>query len=355
MGNVCQSSVFLYIKPTLGCNLSCSYCYHRDGANKDFEKMTLTTLANIYRKLECYDDVRIIWHGGEPMLMGVEWFKQAIELQKDYSQRTTNSMLSNITLLDNEWIELLKTNKFGISTSLDGVKEVHDKMRCNSFDKVIEGLRKLKKEGIKHSVEAVVNIGSLPYLYESFQLFQELQLNVKFNPGIMCFGGHHEEEINSKPFEFAMKFLWDLRLGSNEVIKFNPMEKMYEYLKTGRKQYMFGGNCAGRATVLPSGDAYICSRFLGNALGAIGNVNDDSFCFGLDNPKSAEYYNMNEERIKQCSTCICYNVCRGGCFYNWIMNDRKGDVFCEAYKRIFEHIIVRLKQTGGKNADNFNI
>jgi uncharacterized protein len=107
--------------------------------------------------------VEFVWQGGEPTLLGVEFFQRVIELQKPYVKQKTiiNSLQTNGTLLTDQWCDFLKKNNFLVGISIDGPKEIHDRYRRDrnnngSFDKTVEGLKLLQKHGVEYNVMACV-------------------------------------------------------------------------------------------------------------------------------------------------------------------------------------------------------
>lgn len=117
-----RDSINILLIPTDICNMSCIYCFH-EPFHTSHEKMSLALLDKIYNATFCeYKHVSIIWHGGEPLTMGLEFFKHAISMQKKYNNvNIKNTIQSNLTLLTEEYANFFYENKIGIGTSFDGV------------------------------------------------------------------------------------------------------------------------------------------------------------------------------------------------------------------------------------------
>lgn len=330
-----MKSITIMLKLTLACNLHCSYCYHSN--MRTAEKMNLDIFEKVLIKCQKYDEIKMVWHGGEPLLMGLDFFKKIIKLQKNSGLNIINNIQTNLTLLNDDWIQFFLDNKFSIGTSLDGVKEIHDFTRNNSFDKVIIAIKKIQEKNIPIAAIATITLESLPYLYENFQLFKNLNINMTFNCEI--------SNKNSKVYEFAIRFYYDLYLGSNKSIRFEPIQKISKFFDDEFCHgCLYGDNCIGTANaILANGDVYFCGR-LANNYGYLGNVYEKDFSFGFDNLLVKKYHNENEIRIQKCSNCEYFKMCRNGCFNNRDVNGI--DSFCEAYKGIFKHILIRKNQLG---------
>ena len=161
------------VKPTGAiCNLDCAYCYylHKEellGSNSKFRISDEILEAHIRQYIEAQrgDEVVFSWQGGEPTLLGVEFFEKVVALEKKYQrpgQYIENDLQTNGTLLNDEWYAFLRKNKFLVGLSIDGPQELHDRYRVNkggapTFDKVFAAGLQLQKHGIPFNTLTVVN------------------------------------------------------------------------------------------------------------------------------------------------------------------------------------------------------
>ena len=187
------------------CNLDCEYCFYLDKEKLYPEtrsfRMNDEVLENYvkqYIEAQETNEVTFAWQGGEPTLMGVDFFRQAIRYQQKYRRpgmQIQNSFQTNATLLDDEWGEFFKRNRFLIGVSIDGPPEIHDKYRYDkrgrpSSDQVIRGLRILQKYKVDYNILCVVNKHNAEYPKEVYHYFKELGAEfMQFIPAVENFGG----------------------------------------------------------------------------------------------------------------------------------------------------------------------
>jgi len=152
------------------CNLNCEYCFYleKQALFSTDEKYrmpdnVLRAFVTNYITSQPTPVVEFVWQGGEPTLLGVDFFKRVVELQKPFEKRKTitNSLQTNGTLLDDKWCRFLKKHNFMVGISLDGPKEIHDRYRRNrkghgSFDQVMRGLKLLQKHQVEYNILACV-------------------------------------------------------------------------------------------------------------------------------------------------------------------------------------------------------
>jgi len=164
------------VKPTGAiCNLDCAYCYylHKEellGSDSKFRISDEILEAHIRQYIEGQrgDEVVFSWQGGEPTLLGVEFFEKVVALEKKYQRpglHIENDLQTNGTLLDDQWYSFLRQNKFLVGLSIDGPQELHDRFRVNkggqpTFDKVFAAGQQLQKYGI-HSTRLRWSIASM--------------------------------------------------------------------------------------------------------------------------------------------------------------------------------------------------
>ena len=154
------------------CNIDCKYCYYLEKENlypdkKNF-RMTDAVLENYVRQYieaQSVPEIAFAWQGGEPTLLGVDFFRRAVAFQKKYcppGKKTTNALQTNGTLLNAEWCEFFRENGFLIGLSIDGPRDLHDYYRVDkggapTFDKVMRGLELLKQHRVEYNTLTVVN------------------------------------------------------------------------------------------------------------------------------------------------------------------------------------------------------
>jgi uncharacterized protein len=148
------------------CNLKCEYCFYLEkqalfasGEHFRMSDRVLSAFITNYITSQPTPVVEFVWQGGEPTLMGIDFFKQVIKLQKPFAgQKTiTNSLQTNGTLLTEKWCRFLKKHHFMVGISIDGPKEVHDLYRRDrkgkgTFDRVMRGLKLLQKHKVDYNV-----------------------------------------------------------------------------------------------------------------------------------------------------------------------------------------------------------
>lgn len=166
------NSLSILVVPTDICNMNCKYCYHEAHfaehtmmADEVLEKLMAVTIPN-------YQKIHFIWHGGEPLIMGLGFYRKVLQLQKKYSnngQKIQNSIQTNLTLLDDNWVDFFIENKFGIGSSFDGV--CNDCTRGKS-EQILAGRKKITDRGWHCGnimVVSKLNIFSLKSSYEFFK------------------------------------------------------------------------------------------------------------------------------------------------------------------------------------------
>jgi len=169
------------------CNLDCAYCFYLEkqalyGAGEDFRMSdeVLAAFIRSYISSQPTPVVEFVWQGGEPTLLGLDFFRRVVELQRPFTQFKTiaNSLQTNGTLLDDDWCRFLKHHNFMVGLSLDGPQDIHDRYRCDrqgrgSFDAVMHGLRLLQTHGVDYNVMASVARETARQPLEVYRFFKE--------------------------------------------------------------------------------------------------------------------------------------------------------------------------------------
>src|SRR6266849_2454717 len=153
------------------CNLDCKYCFYLEkeklypgGHGWKMPDDVLEAYIRQYIQSQDSPEISFAWQGGEPTLLGVEFFRNVIALQQKYAggKKITNALQTNGTLLDDEWCEFFAKQQFLVGLSIDGPKQLHDKYRVDknqqsTFDAVVRGIDFLKKHGCEFNTLTVVN------------------------------------------------------------------------------------------------------------------------------------------------------------------------------------------------------
>ena len=208
-------------KPTHDCNLRCKYCYIEKSAEDGI--MSEQLLAQSIEKVSKYaDSSHWIWHGGEPLLMGLNFFIMVKDIQDFYrkiDKKFCNGIQSNGILVNEDIIEFIeRTKDFYIGTSLDGPEEINNKTRVygdghGSFQDIMRGINLLKRRKLGGGAICVINANNVNYPVELYNFFKSNNINIKLNPLIKS--GRTNENlpelwITPKQYgEFLLR-IWDI-------------------------------------------------------------------------------------------------------------------------------------------------
>lgn len=391
------------VQITLGCNLACNYCFQN---HDDSRIMDSTTLENIINKSVAYNKkttpsekkLEILWHGGEPLLGGVDFFRKIIEYESKHGDvEFINKVQTNGIAMNDKMAEFLVSNKFNVGFSLDGPRETHDHHRLirngksGSFNATIKGIECYRKHSkapfipviaviTKHTIEKGAE--------EFYKFFRELNSCLQLDPyDITCYDlANSRMNVNESlfipsPVDYA-KFvidlfnLWfyddpgkiDLRDMKNEI-KFIlcPEVRMDSVIDKKR--------CSVFRTIIdPSGRVYSCDQYINDENTSLGNINEQSL-EEIMNKKFALWEKIKTIFRKDtgnylCNSCEYGNMCGGGCLtcmkYNSLILKRlsinkmpeeteydllnqffpdSGDsIYCQAYKIYRPHIEKCVKE-----------
>ena len=353
----------IVVKPTNRCNLSCKYCY--DQSKGHLEDMSIETLYNTTNKFGGYfkdRNLRFLWHGGEPLLVGRPFYEKALSFQRKFSDKVDihNSIQTNLTCLTEDFADFIIENRFSLSFSLDGPILINNQTRVyedgrGSYKEVEEGISILKKKGIKPRALLVLtkkNKESLPEIYNFFK-----DNNIPFKVHALVYSGRakNQKDLSLSPKEHADSLvkLFDIWFNDNEFkIKVDPLYQFIGNLTTNTSiDCYLSENCQDNfISVASNGDVYPCWRFDGLTDFKYGNINRDSLDKILDSPVRRELLTRRSKNLEECCNCSFGNICNSGCMNNAYNNGdiMDKDIYCESYKKVYQHINSHLSKINKK-------
>jgi uncharacterized protein len=357
----------LLIKPSgSDCNIDCRYCFYKDkpsqyGSGKQrMSDEVLDTLVKNYMSLG-FDVSGFAWQGGEPTLMGVDFFRRAVELQKKYGsagQQISNTLQTNGVLLDDEWCRFFHDNKFLLGISIDGPKEFHDLYRIDhsgtgTFDRVIRGIRTCQKHDVQFSALVLLNNYNVEQPDALFYFCIENGLTyLQFIPCIEM------DAATGRPVEFSITAgqygdflcrLFDLWYNYGpEKLNIREFDSLTTYYVMGKHTMCtYSIQCAGFIVIEHSGDAFCCEFFV-EPQWRLGNILETSLEKLAGDRKKRAFARNKQKLCDKCLVCRHLDICRGGCMKDrarWNEKDKgRESYFCESYKQFFDYTIPRFKQ-----------
>lgn len=331
--------------PTTECNLRCKYCFHAKGKYEK-KKMSIDFIDRVFEKLFAdYEYIQFIWHGGEPLCMGLDFYKDVISLEQKYSRKynvlVDNGLMTNGTLITDESASFFREYGFDVGVSYDGLQ--NDYMRGKS-NEVISGINTLKKYNCDVDIVTVINNTNLYYQIENYEAMKVFHSELKYNPVARIGGGNdnadcylNEEEYVNECCKMFDYWLYD----QNEPLKLQPY---FDYLRDIVENTSSGcqrTSCLGRWIALhPNGDVYPCVREtkieyrFGNLLEM--KSTDEIW-------ESAAFFKLLEtsvERRERCKNCTLYKYCHGGCPVNALTGN--GEFSCSTFREIFNHVFEKI-------------
>jgi uncharacterized protein len=354
----------VFVKPAgARCNLQCSYCYYLDKqklhSGNDIRIMPDDLLKKyvIQHVLATTDDVIFFsWHGGEPMLAGIDFYRKATEFQKKYlpeGKKIINGIQTNGTLIDEEWSAFFAEHEFAVGISIDGPGNLHNENRTyagkkHSLENVLRSHRLLQENGINPEILCVVNSTNAKYPLVCYDFFKDLGVEyLTFLPLVERINNSSEEvsdrSVAASEFGNFLTTIFDEWV-SKDIgrIKVQIFE---EAVRTAFNQEhtlcIFKERCGGVPVVEMNGDFYSCDHFVDNEH-LLGNINEQSLSFFLDHPDQQEFGNKKQTSLPgYCLKCDVLKMCNGECPKNRFILSPDGEpglnYLCSGYKHFFNH------------------
>lgn len=354
----------VFVKPVGAiCNLKCSYCYYLDKkglypAGTRFIMSDEVLEKYIIQHIEASTENKInfSWHGGEPLLAGIDFFRKVIKYQnrhKPSGSAIFNGIQTNGTLINSDWCKFLADEGFVVGMSIDGPAEIHNIYRRtmddrNTHQKVLNGFELLKNYGILPEILCVVNADNVKHPLEIYDYFKMLGARyltflplVERQPDSLT--RVTPESVPSDKFGFFLNAIFDEWVEKDiGEIKIQIFE---EAARTAFNQdhtlCIFRENCGGVPVVEFSGDFYSCDHYVDNEH-LLGNIRYNSLAFFLDSNRQKEFGAAKSLTLpRYCLECEVKAMCNGECPKNRFLETPDGEAglnyLCSGYKQFFNH------------------
>ena len=355
-------------KPTGSrCNLACAYCFflkkERLYPGSEFRMSDEVMEAYIRQTIQAHTvpQVTIAWQGGEPTLMGLDFFRRVVEVEKRYQKPGTtieNTLQTNGVLLDEEWCELLRENGFLVGLSMDGPRQMHDAYRRDKagrsvFDKVVHAARLMQQQRVEFNILCTVNAANSRHPMEVYRFFRD-ELKAPYLQFIPIVERDNETgdqegmrvtDRSVKPEQYG-RFLieifdeWVRRdVGKMFVQTFDGV--LASWLYGGSSLCVFQPTC-GQAVVLEhNGDVYSCDHFV-EPNHFLGNVMQTPLADLLSSEKQWQFGQAKSATLPStCRQCPFLFACHGECPKNRVLTTPAGEPglnwLCAGLKAFFEH------------------
>ena len=377
IANPFAKPLYVMLKPAgAHCNLACKYCYYLE-KNKLYPTAQrhlmsdemLEQFTREYIEAQTMNQVLFTWHGGEPLLRSIDFYRKALSLQQKYAggRRIDNVIQTNGTLLTDEWCEFFAQNHWLVGISIDGPQPDHDHYRLTaagkpSWQKVMQGIKLLKKHGVEWNAMAVVNSYNVNHPLEFYRFFKENGCQfLQFTPIVERLTRHEDgrtlasladkdeiplSEASVRPEQWG-NFLCAI---FDEWVRKDVGKIFVEIFDCTLANWMgvSPGICAyskecGHAGVMEhNGDVYSCDHFVFPEY-KLGNIRDHSLIDMLYGKQQQEFSRLKHSSLpRQCRECDMEFACHGECPKNRFMKDKYGDsglnYLCPGYYHYYQHV-----------------
>lgn len=372
----------LLAKPTGAiCNLDCAYCFFLDKEllypGSKFRMSDAVLERYIRQLIESHrvDQVTVAWQGGEPTLMGLDFYRKAMALEEKYRRpgmTFLNTMQTNGTLLNDEWGEFFKEHNFLIGLSLDGPRDLHDVYRVDkggqpTFDKVMRGLRLLQKHGVEYNLLTTVNRVNADYPLEVYQFLRDeagadwMQFipvveRINENGLTLYQAGTTVSDRSVLPEQFG-DFLTTIfdewvrhDVGRIYVQTFEAAARNWLGLESSG-MCVFNETCGQGLALEHNGDLYACDHFVEPDY-HLGNIQDEHMIKLVASPQQLKFGASKRDTLPQyCLECDVRFACHGECPKNRFLTTPDGEpglnYLCAGFKHFFHHVDFPMKLMAG--------
>jgi uncharacterized protein len=345
------------------CNLGCDYCYYLKKdllylKSESFRMPDILLEEYIVQHIEASSEpvIRFSWHGGEPTILGVDYFRKIAAFQRKHrpsSQRIMNGMQTNGTLLNEDWCRFLADENFFIGLSLDGPQEIHDLNRKDkkgnpTFEQTIRGYKLLNQHSVNTDILCVVNAHNVGHASKVYRFFKHIgAAYVSFLPMVEREPGTQREVSSlTVPAEAWGRFLCDIfdEWVSTDIGKIK-VQIFEEAARTAFGQEhslcIFRPICGDVPVIEHNGDFYSCDHFV-DKKHLVGNIVERPLAELLESESQRAFGKAKLDSLPlYCRECAVREMCHGECPKNRFKKTPDGEeglnYLCEGYKRFFSH------------------
>ena len=369
--------LYVMLKPAgAHCNLACKYCYYLEKNNLYqnshrhlMSDEMLEQFTREYIEAQTMPQVLFTWHGGEPLMRSIDFYKKALALQKKYAhgKQIDNIIQTNGTLLTDEWCEFFTQNHWLVGISIDGPQEYHDHYRVTpagkpSWEKVMQGISLLKKHRVEWNAMAVVNAYNAEHPLEFYHFFRDNGCQyLQFTPIVERLTEHEDGRTlaslaDDREIPLADASVTPQQWGNflctifDDWVHHDVGKTFVEIFDCTLANWMgvLPGICAyskecGHAGVMEhNGDVYSCDHFVFPEY-KLGNIKDQSLIDMLYGEKQQEFSRLKHTSLpRQCKECDMEFACHGECPKNRFEKDKFGEpglnYLCKGYYQYYSHV-----------------
>jgi uncharacterized protein len=301
------------------------------------------------------DTVFFSWHGGEPTLAGIDFYRKTVDLQKKHlpvGKKLLNGIQTNGTLINKEWCSFLASENFIVGISIDGPEDLHNVFRLTnkgnpSFSQVMNGYNLLAGHGIPVEILCVVNAANVVAPLRTYRFFRDLETRfITFLPLV-------EREPNSSAVSYRSVRAEDFGnflttvfdewlahdIGEIQVQLFE--ESLRSAFDNEHTLCIFKKNCGGVPVIESNGNFYSCDHFI-NEKYLVGNIREQSIADFLDSDQQLAFGRAKSELLPEyCKKCEVLTQCNGECPKNRFIDSPEGEAglnyLCAGYRKFFNH------------------
>lgn len=350
-----KSATFI-AKVISSCNLACKYCDADIYSNQHMSYELLQVF--IKKALDEFEVVNFIWHGGEPLSLGIKFYQDVVDIENEFTKKGQiihNGLQTNGTLLNLEWLDFFAKNNFGFGISLDGPVDLHNKNRVfknekGSYEKVMSAIDLMQKRGKQPGVISVITEETLKLDPKEFlDFFISNNINsVSLNWERPRFNKNDDISLERGKYSEFVKALFDLWYEDyHKEFDIREFKSIMNALLGGKNSFcILEGKCIGKYFgVSPIGDVYHCDEFMFDEDYKLGNVTKQSFGDMLNSEKLIRLRSKNQDQINNLK-CDWIRICNGGCPKDRYVIEKyryKNSNSCCGWSDIIEHIAKRLE------------
>ena len=345
------------------CNLSCQYCFYLrkgdlyPGSRFRMSEEVLDEYTRQTIEAHRIPEVTFAWQGGEPTILGIDFFTKALDLQKKYCRPGMvihNTIQTNGVLLDDEWCTFFKKNRFLIGISLDGPRELHDACRTDAagkgtFDRVMQGLALLKKHKVDFNILCTVNAVNDYHPLEVYRFFRdEAQAQfIQFIPVVE----RDSQTGTMTPLSVLPEQYGKFLIGVfDEWVRHDVGTIYVQHFDTALANWygephgicVFSPTCGSAMVIEHNGDIYSCDHFVDQDH-LLGNILEAPVIELVNNDRQRQFGRDKREKLPEyCKKCPVLFACRGECPKNRFAVTPGGEsglnYLCDGYRMFFSHI-----------------